>query len=188
MNRYILKPILIILPFALACSTCAGQFKEINPREGRLKGKVDSVVFTNFNVVKNDAREVREFNDKCTYVYNSKGFLIEERASDDEGTAPETFRTVYNYDHKGYYSQTLDYGPKGVLKEKNIYTFDPAKRMVQISAGPAKTKILLDKAGNIIENINYHNYPVPFSTFRYTYDRKGLCIESVQSWSKSTKT
>ncbi|MES2456617.1 MAG: hypothetical protein V4594_13785 [Bacteroidota bacterium] len=186
MIRQILKHISVLLPIALACSTCFGQFKEINPREGRLKGKVDSVVFNNFNFIKSDTGEVREFNDKCTYVYNAKGFLIEELSSDEEGTDQEIFKTVYIYDAKGDHSQVLDYGQKGILQKKEIYTFDPAKRLVKMSAaGTVTTKIQLDKSGNITENIIYHKYPLPFSTFRYRYNREGLCIESIQSWSKS---
>lgn len=47
--------------------------------------------------------------------------------------------------------------------------------------------IRLDKTGNVIETTYFHEYPTPFSTYRYKYDRNGLCIESIQSWSKSAK-
>ena len=57
--------------------------------------------------------------------------------------------------------------------------------MVVKEAGSATSEMLLDDTGNIIKTIIYHYYPSPFSTLRYKYDSSGLCIESIQSWSKS---
>jgi hypothetical protein len=182
-----LKFFLAYLPLTFASITCFGQFTEISPREGRIKGKVDSVVFANYNIVKSDTGEAREFNDKCTYLYNLRGLLVEARNSDNEGTYPAQFRTVYTYDDKGHLSQVLDYSRKGVLRGKGIYTFDPAKRLLEVRSGGGNvtSRIQLDKVSNVVESTDYRDYPTPFTTMNYKYDRNGLCIESVQIWAKS---
>jgi hypothetical protein len=186
MNRKILKILLIYLPLTLVGSTCFAQFTNSNePRDGRLNGKVDSVVSTYFNI---KIGGVKELNDRCTDLYNDKGLLIEERLSDFDSTETRSFKTTYSYDEKDNYKQGLDYSLSGKLKGRDFYTFDPLKRLVEIrNIRYLTTTLLLDKAGNVLENINYQlQYPTPFSTTLYKYNSKGLCIESFQTWTGST--
>lgn len=186
MNRQILKHILVFLPLMLASITCIGQFTEISPREGRVKGRVSSVLFANYNIVRNDTADLKQFNDKCTYLYNFNGLLKEMQFSDLEETNPGPFRTVYSYDINGYRIEALDYSREGILRSKAIYMFNPSKRLVVVREGQTVTnRTLLNKAGNVIETTDYHYDSTPFSTVRFRYDRNGLCIESNQSWTKS---
>jgi hypothetical protein len=186
MNRQILKVILVYLPLMLASTACIGQLTEISPLEGRVKGKISSVLIVNYNIVKTDTAQLKEFNDKCTYLYNLKGLLIEEQISDHEGTNPGPFRTVYSYDTNGNRNQSLNYTRNGELRGKAIYKLDPSKRMVEVRVAHTVTnRTLLNKAGIVIETTDYHYDSTPFSTLRFRYDQNGLCIESIQSWAKS---
>ena len=188
MNRQIFKHILVYLPLMLASITCIGQFTEIIPREGRLKGSVNSVSFANYNIARNDTTDLKELNDKCTYLYDIKGLLIEEQVSDLDEINPGPFRTVYSYDANGYRIQALDYSRERILREKAIYKYDPSKRLVEESVGQKVTnRTLLNETGNVIETTYYRNDAIPFSTLHFKYDRNGYCIESIQSWTKSTK-
>lgn len=165
---------------------CVGQFTEQSPREGRLKGKVESVVFANYNIVINGKKEVKEFNDRVTYLYDSKGLLQEEHLSYEEGIDSKQFRSVYTYDVEGNLNSLINYNQQNIITENETYTFDPIKRLVVVNnEDTIKTRMQLDKAGNIMETTIYHGNPTPFSTLRYKYNAKGLCSEVLQSWSKS---
>jgi hypothetical protein len=184
MIRQLLKLLLLCLVLPFSNSTCFAQFTNSNePRDGRLKGKIDSVVITYFNI---KTGGVKELNDRCTDLYNVKGLLTEERISDyDEDAGP--LREVYNYDDNGNYSQSLHYNSKSNLTGKVFYTFDSLKRIVETKSVRTITGTLqLDKTGNVIEDITYHEYPTVSTIFRYKYNRRGLCIESHQTWAKSS--
>jgi hypothetical protein len=181
-----MKRQLLILSFLLTTTTiCLAQFKDNNePKETRPKGKPDSVVTTYFNV---KIGGVKELNVREIYLYNVEGCLIEDRVTDLDSTQSGVFRTVYSYDDRGNYKQTVSFNPKGNLRGQALYSFDPLKRLVEIRRNNIiRVKLLLDTSGNILEAINYHDTDTPFTIFRYKYNRKGLCIESFQSWSKSS--
>ena len=187
MLHQILKSLLIPVVFLTSYTTCFGQFKNSNePKDGRMRGKIDSVVITYFNI---KTGGVKEFNDKDTYLYNARGLLMELRVAVDSAES-RGFRTIYSYDEKGNYSQVVDCNFNGTLSKKETYTFDLVKRLVEIkNVRNIKTTLLLDKYGNILENTNYQlDYPTPFSITRYKYDLKGLCTESFESWTGSSDT
>ena len=186
MTIRIIKGVVVYLLLIVNSTFCFGQFTEQSPREGRLKGKIASVVFANYNIVINGKKEVKEFNDRVEYLYDSKGLLQEEHLSDEEGIDSKQFRSVYTYNVEGNLSSLINYNQKNIITEKETYTFDPIKRLVVVNnEDTVKTKMQLDKAGNIMETTIYHGNPTPFSTFRYKYNTKGLCSEVLQSWSKS---
>ncbi len=152
--------------------------------DGALKGKVDSVIVSYFNVKPGG---VKELNDKNTYVYNAKGLLVEDRTSDYDSNDSRQFKTTYSYDDKGNYKEVLDYNLNGEVSGRVLYSFDAVKRVVETTSLKTITgRMQLDKAGNIIEDITYQEYPVPFTTFQYKYNKRGLCVERYQTWVKST--
>jgi uncharacterized protein RhaS with RHS repeats len=186
MTICIIRGIVVYLSLIVNSTICFGQFKEQSPREGQLKGKIASVVFANYNILINGKKETKEFNDRVAYLYDSKGLLQEEHLSDEEGIDSKQFRSVYTYNVEGNLSSLINYNQENIITERETYTFDPIKRLVVVNnEDTVKTKMQLDKAGNIMETTIYHGYPTPFSTFRYKYNAKGLCSEVLQSWSKS---
>ena len=108
----IIKGIVVYLSLIVNSTICFGQFTEQSPREGRLKGKIASVVFTNYNIVINGKKEVKEFNDRVAYLYDSKGLLQEEHLSDEEGIDSKQFRSVYTYNVEGDLSSLINYNQK----------------------------------------------------------------------------
>lgn len=178
----------ILLVLLSAGNTCLAQFKNTNePMDGPLRGKIDSVVVSYYNV---KAGGVKELNDRNTYVYNAKGLLIEDRMSDyDEDETSGQMKTFYSYDDNGNYSQMLDYNSKGILSRKEMYKFDPIKHLVEIKSvrGITTTKLLLDERGNILEDTDYQLDTI-FSITRYKYNSVGRCIESFKTWAGSPDT
>ena len=164
-----------------------GQFLQQSPREGRIKGKVDSVVFKNYNISRNgNAEVIREFNDWCRYIYDLKGGLAEGHFSDEEEMSSGYFREVHSYSADGYLNSVVNYSKTNELDGEETYTFDPSKREVQVKEAKIVTTVMqLDGTGKVIKTTNYHDSSKLFSTLDYKYDAKGLCIESVQTWSKS---
>ena len=186
MTIRIIKGVVVYLLLIVNSTFCFGQFTEQSPREGRLKGKVESVVFANYYIMKDGNVEVKEFNDRVAYYYDLKGLLKEERSSDEENVDSKQYRSVYNYNAEGHLSSVIEYDQENAIADTETYTFDPTKRLVHLTlAKTSTTKMQLDDVGNVIEMFVYHHNPEPFSTTRYKYNAKGLCSESVQSWSKS---
>ncbi len=151
------------------------------------KGKLDSVITEYFNVEKSGNDEYLELNDKESLFFNAKGLLIEDWASDYGDAEEGAFKDIYVYDSAGNYSQELRYSSKGKLTGNVSYSFDPVRRLVETkTVNTIRGRMLLDKAGNILEDITYNEYPIAFSTTRFKYNYKGLCTESYQTWTNST--
>jgi len=186
MENQRLKFIIFYLVLMVHSTVGFGQFLQQSPREGSVTGKVDSVVFKNYNIIRNGNAEVREFNDWCRYIYDSKGVLAQGHFSDEEEMSSGYFREVHSYSADGYLTSVVNFNKTNELEGEETYTFDPSMREVQVNEAKIVTTVMkLDGTGNVIKTTNYHDSNKPFSTLDYKYDAKGLCIESVQSWANS---
>ena len=186
MLNQIFKFIFVYLALMVNSLIGFGQFLQQSPREGRINGKVDSVVFKSYNITRNGNAKVREFNDRWSYLYDLKGNLVEEQSSDEEDMSSGCFREVYSYSADGRLASVVNYSKTNELRGEEKYTFDPSKLEVQVKEAQTVTAVMqLDETGNVIKTTYYHNPNKPFSTWLYKYNAKGLCIESVQSWTNS---
>lgn len=183
MFHQLLKRLLCCCMLTLTYCSGFGQFtKSYRPEDISIKGKADSVVVACFYFQKPDTAASKTLLHKQTYTYNAKGQLVQAQLAEyDNGAKP--LKTVYVYNDKGYLIQVAGYPDKVLEFIKDNYTYNVAKRLVQIkSPEHLGSEMQLDGVGNVISHIDFDEYGGQALTRKFTYNRKNLCVKIQYIW------
>ena len=161
--------------------------KEIENIVYKPDGSIQERTFARYDEIGNKTEEEYSgfVNQKRTFKYNDKGYLVEENIYEYERKS--NWKTIYTYDKKGNQIEQNHYRPNGQLNKNIACKYDDKGNQIELKQHNPSGKLLnkstfkYDERNNRTEEIHYNPDGTIYSsnTYKYEYDDQNNWIIQV---------